>query len=243
MDLIINILNSYWNNSIYQLLFYFALIIIFFIEKESLTRNILLWMPLLVFLTILNPVSIVFERKLWGDSINYFCRQLSLACVLFTIAYAGVLIVKKLDEKKKLIVVLSLSLLFVFSGTLIYNAEGYEFEKSDNFYKIPDDLIQICDKIESEREFSTVATPIEFTYLVRQYNPKLYVIVDRREVSPLASNLVSSTPNVPYVISNCIERGANYVVVKNNQYIKDSFEDCGYSPTLETDSYLLYFLK
>lgn len=235
-------LSTYWASSFYQWLFLLGLIVIFFKEKNPQKRHALFWYPLLTYLFLLSPIFTFVGNKAWGgESIPYMCRQFSLVPVFFVIACAGTLIVKDTSEKRKLLFVgFICCFLIVFGSGLIYTNEGYRFRKSQNAYKIPSDLIEICDYMDSVDEDPVVACGTDLAYQARQYDASLHLLVGARDTRKISQELESETPDVSYIMAECCKSGGDFVIIKNAESVANTFSDEGYTPCYTTNEYLVY---
>lgn len=240
------IIGTYWNQSGYLWLFCIAILGIFFLENNHSNRLLLLWYPLVVYGLMVSPIGVFVGDKIWGDSlIVYYCRQFSLIPFFGVIAYAGTLLANKFKGYTKLIVVVVLLVVsIVFGAPIIYFHDVYGFEKSENAYKIPTDLITICDYMDSQDDDPVVVLNTNLSYMARQYDPSLHLLVGARDYENVVSNeLASPNPNVDLIMRNSCEAGGDYVIADNSESVKEAFLERGYSPSLETKRYLLYECK
>ena len=229
---------TYWDKSILQFIFYACLLLLFFLEKDKVKKHALFWYPLLVYAALSNPLAIWVGKRVWGENVAYFARKYSLVPVFYVMAYAAVLVLKKLSGVKKLLAALAICGVFCFFGTYNY---ADEYQRSVNKYKIPTDVIVISDWFDTQGKDITIATPVELTHYFRQYNADLHIISRLRDgSSDIPKNLSVEFPDVEYVMSKSCMRGCDYVVTLNQPSVDLAYESAGYEPVFQTAAYSVY---
>ena len=236
---------TYWEtNAIYQWLFYAGLIVIFFKSKETHGKHALFWYPMLCYIFLISPIFYIIGRFLWDDNpTQYLCRQFSVVPIFYCIAYAGVLLIKKYSGAKKLTGVLLISfLLCVLGSGLIYKIDGYAFVKSENPYKLSTDMMKICDYMDSVDADGVprVVTDYNLSYQIRQYDASVIDLTGYQDATHLSRSLEADTPNVAGIMELCCAEGADFVIIKNTESVRNDFAAIGHTPCFETSSYLLY---
>ena len=81
-----NVLATYWGQSKYQLFLYIAIIVILLLEKEAWKKITFGWYGIVCFIGLLNPITVKITSKVWGESVAYYCRQVSLIPIFVIIA-------------------------------------------------------------------------------------------------------------------------------------------------------------
>lgn len=238
-----SVMDSYWENSAYQWLFYVGLCVIFFKEKDYKKRNLMFWLPLLLYVFLASPLFAWLGGMVWGtESTAYLCRQFSLVPIFFVIAYAGTLLLSEFTGIKKLLLICAACFSVVaFGSKLIYVHDFYGFEKSENVYKIPDDVIMVCDYLSSVEEDPVIAIDTDLSFMVRQYNPSVHLLIGPRGYgNPFSDAISSENPDVDYIMMTACERGGDFVVVKNMDSVRLAFEEKEFCPCYETTGLLVY---
>ena len=238
-----SVVSGYWGESSFRWLFYISLLIVFFIEKDKEKRRIIFWYPLVAYLFMISPVWHYIGAKAWGtDSLGYYFRQFSLVPIFITIAVALTLLIKSFSPVVKVISVVLICGIIIRCGSgLMYKHESYGFERSENIYKIPSDLMEICDYMDGVDSDPVVVMSADLSALARQYDASLHLKVEAREyVNRLSWELLADSPDVAYLMERCCSEGADYIVAKNLDSVRGCFLNHGYIPCYETNKYLLY---
>lgn len=236
-------MSTYWNGGSVQWLFYAALVVIAFLEKDKKKRQVMLWYPLILYVIMVSPLLVIAEKIILNeDFMAYVCRQFSMVPIFLVIAYSVSLVLKRFDGWKKLTaLVLSLGIIWTCSSGLVYKTPEYGFEKAENAYKIPSDIITILDYMGTLDEDPTLAINTNFSFLVRPYDPSVHLVIGPREFNNKLSNeLNADSPRAEFIMNACAEKGAEFVIVRNTEAAKQNFSDLGYEPTFETEGFLLY---
>ncbi len=242
------IIDTHWNHGWIRWLFYAALVVVFFKTKDSRKKHVLFWYPVIVLCVLTNPLTIYISGFLVEKNtyayLAYMGRQYSLIPIFYTVAYVSVLLIQDLPKGRKLIAtgLICVCLILCGSGFVYRNAE-YPYHKSENAYKIPNDLIQMCDYMDSIDDNPIVAMPAGLSYMARQYDASLHLLVGTRDGSTFAQELDAETPNVEYILENMKENGGEFMIVRNLDSVKEVFAEKGYEPGFETPGYLVYQCK
>ena len=239
------IIDTHWAQSLIRWVFYIGLVIVFFKSEDSRSKHALFWYPVIILCVLLNPITIyisgfLVEKNTFGY-LAYMARQYSMVPIFYTIAYAGVLLIKNSNSRKKMILTGALCICFVLIGNgFIYRNAEYPFSRSENAYKMPTELLMLCDYMDGVDENPVVAMPGELSYMARQYDPSLHLLVGKRDQSKLALELDSESPDVEYILQTVDEQNGEYIIVHNMESVREAFTESGYEPVFETMSYLLY---
>lgn len=133
---------------------------------------------------------IVFNPLIWrvvdllGLDDEYY-RFLWLIPITPLIAYGATTLVMKAQKKTlRLLVLVGAAAVIVLCGQSIFSRS---WEPIDNIYKIPDEVIEICEIIRADcdKEEPVVASDFELSVLINQYAPEMDLILSYREVAKL----------------------------------------------------------
>ena len=135
-------------------------------EKQKPRRILFVYMPASILLLFFNPLF-------YGIFVNYteeaiYFRFLWILPVTTVIAYATISVCNQLKGRKKLVFGWITVVLILLSGKLVYR--NPLFEKAENLYHVPWEVVEICDSIEVEGREVKAAFPREFLLYVRQYS-------------------------------------------------------------------------
>lgn len=196
-------LNRYNAGTGYLLLF-LCLIIFLFIKGNELEKKIFMPLGVIMAVTVFNPVFPVILSK-FTDVSNEYYRFFWIAPVIVLVPYmmAKVIIYiidnykllkdspdenikeKKIENVYAPVILMILVLLFASNS-----AYFKEFKIAENIYKIPDELINITEIIheDSEDEYPKAFFDYEYNMMVRQYDPKMLLTIDREDYIYAAAN-------------------------------------------------------
>lgn len=233
-----DIISTYWENSKYQLLLYIAILSILLLEKESSKKITFGWYGIVCFAGLLNPITVKITSKVWGESVAYYCRQISIIPIFLVIAYGTVLMIDKLKDNQKAFITCFVILFFVVNGYQIYNEEWYT--KAINIEKIPCEVIDIAQFFEEQNGKIKVAVSTDVGTYMRQYTN---VIQSQGRVewdSVFERELKSDNPEVVTLMEYAGEQGCDFLVAKKNVNSVKCYKKNGYEPDFETENLAVY---
>lgn len=137
-------------------------------EKNKNNRIIFVYMPAIVLLIVLCPVSYFLYEKVHLDIATYY-RILWIIPIGIVTVYGLVKLFSK-NRKTRIIGAVLSTIILILCGSFIYTSN--RIYKSTNIYAIPDDAIAVVDKlrsVDSHQRF-TVLVPNVLTLYVRQYD-------------------------------------------------------------------------
>lgn len=135
-------------------------------------------------------VLIVFNPLIWrvvdllGMDDEYY-RFLWLIPVTPLAAYALATLVTKLQKRTlRLLALVGAVGVIVFTGKSIFSRS---WEPMDNIYKIPDEVIEICEIIRADcdKDQPVVASDFDLSVLINQYAPEIDLILSYREIADI----------------------------------------------------------
>ena len=149
------------------------------------------------------------------------------------------------DKIKKLIAFLAICIIIFMSGKCIYSDEF--FKKVNNYYKIPDDVLEIISIIsEDDENYKKLAGPEEFIIYTRQIDGKIIVECPRSIYGIYSDDsliMKISNGQVREAAKLAKERKCNYVVIPNNIELTGRMETYGYNEFANNEVYTLYKLN
>lgn len=212
-------------------LFLMALLYLFFEEKNKNHRMIFLYMPIVTLLLYFCPLVSLAVYHFVGEDLYW--RFLWLLPISVVLAYTAVKIISKLKGKKQIAAGVSLALMLVLSGSLVYKSE-HGFAAS-NAYHLPQCVVDICERIEPKEGKVMAAFPLELLPYVRQYSVKIdmpygreYILLDWARRSDLFYALTADTIEVENLVRLAREDGCDYLVFWKGKPIEGDFAEFGF---------------
>lgn len=257
----IEVLYKYFNNEnyIFFVIFLISIIYIFSTEKDKKIKDFFVGYSIFILIIIWNPVCIYVLNKFINFGAMYRIYYMLPNCI--TIAYALTKIVEKNDNHiKKTIAILGMAVIIMFFGNSIFNQ--YTTVKVNNYYKLPDEVVQIAYIISGDKEIENkkaivpygmssqirqVCADIEMYYSRLVSNPKdengnsLPHDTDDASNYPPVQNL--NNGNVEYIAQICKESGTNYVVFSKSTILSEKMENYNFKLYSETENYTIYRLN
>lgn len=174
-------LREYWGPAI-PFLIYFALGMIWTAaDRKQKEARVFWYYTVFLALTVYNPLAVkILIPRIVEESVYY--RFFWALPALIGAAYYLVRLVEQCPKKwmKGAATVAAVALICGVSsvnGNVIYN-----LDLPSNFYKVPDEVLDICTIIHEDYQGEgepKVVIPDQMSFYIRQYDPSLYLVIDR----------------------------------------------------------------
>lgn len=251
--LLLQIITSYTNyqgSSFYMLYFLCALIFLYFVDEkraEDGTRNdriLLIYVSIGVLFLFLFPPFAWIITKILGDEIYY--RTIWLFPIGIVISYGAVRLIQKQSTKiHKIILTGIIILLIMIGGSFTYTHSHYT--KAENAYKIPQDVIDICDAIREEGWNVKAAFPREMVAYVRQYDSTIILAFGREKLltwfggdHELHYALQDETLDTENICNILRKQECKYLILKEDQKLMEPFSQYGFLFFEKVNDYVIY---
>ena len=231
--------------------FYFGLFLLLLVyiiirnKKENKYIKIFFSLyPIFIIAVILNPVFYYIVTKFIDVDVywrSFWCIPLGIV-----IAYGFSKMLKDTkNETIRKLEFIAIIVIIALSGKFIYTNEF--FSKVDNYYKVPDDALDVIMAIsQDDAENKKVAGPEEIMVYMRQIDGTVKT-EEYRFIGPeyAEDSIISEITNgkVTYFANKCIAANCNYVVIENDIKLDANIENYGYIKMKSNDKYSLYKLN
>ncbi len=239
----------YFGNPVQALLLVAAAIYIAVAEKTLWKKIILGILPLLVVAGFLLPITKIVYVAAFDDGSDTYYRLLWLIPSYIVIGYA----VCKLSfsfgsrVKQRIAIVAALAVICL-SGSLVYLNQYMSV--AENFYHIPQNVIDICDVIapmEGEPRVRA-AFPSELVHFVRQYDTNILMPYGREMIATQWDyyNEVYEVMEKPEVIDAealleaTRKTGCSYIILAKDRKVRGDLIDQGLKMVTSVDKYVIY---
>lgn len=236
--------SNYFADGKYFTIFLMALLILIIEEKKKENRDFLLYYPVLLLVVILNPIFCAIILKVVSQNIYYrFFWTLPLGII---IAYVGTILISKLDKKvTKAIVGMVFIGMIAYSGTFVYSNQT--FEKVNNWYKLPDEYIQVI-QILSEAPLSPkkAVTSIDMIGYIRQIDANIHLAYERRPYGDYDQYEIVryyNSGDVENLTKLCKQKRTNIIVYDNSIQLTISPTYFGFELYAQTEHYDIYIQR
>lgn len=216
-------------------------------------KQFLLYPSLVVLIFINNPFSIYYivDRNLMAY--NRYVRLYWLLPISFVLAFLCVKVLVKAKKWRRIAVALICSGIIIYTGNYMFTEDSYI--KMTNFYKIPDDVIEICDFIEEDvnlddqiLEEIRIVVPEKYSSYIHQYNGEIKTLYGRYSDGTLYYSIAEDIKwkieapelDVKAICEGAHESECDYIVVDANKPKKGKFIKYDYEKLIETEDYVIY---
>ncbi len=220
-----------------------ALVYLWLTEKDRRKRVLLLYVPLLVLVLYFNPLFARLVYKAVGDEIYY--RLLWLLPVTVVVAYGTVSAYGRIRGRKKYWFATFSAVLVMVSGSCVYASP--HFQKAENFYHMPQAVVDICDAIQVEGREVMAVFPKEMLSLVRQYTPLVCMpygremLVSRWQAdNPLYDAMEAEVLDMDVILPLAKTYSSHFVIVPEWKEVVGNVEDYGFVLVDRIDGYVIY---
>lgn len=212
--------NQYEGSGAYFTLFFISVCVLLFFYRDQgnkqLHKPYTIYYPLLAFVMIFVPFvagpiiyvieDVVYWRVFWIIPMTLI---IALAMAVFVMRMAR--------GRDRLLAVISCCVVIWVSGSLIVNSDNYQ--KPANWYKIPEDTVQICEMIREDTDgYAKVAFPAKLVSYVRQYDASILMPYGRNATRGSGNSIVhrlnSGSANVEYMKAYSAKHNINYFVAR-----------------------------
>jgi len=209
-------------------------------------KKILLCILPLVFLFLYwCPLTGLLFMKLLGE--NVYWRILWLLPMAVTVPYACCLLLKKLYGIKRQCVFLALLAAVALSGKAVLSEEW--FEPSLNAYKIPQNVIDVCEVLPSDIHAMVSNRLMPY---IRMYDPTITLEYGRNSLGYNGITETESLEQILYLEAQKSEidlsvlaplakkAGCTFLVFSNNRTYIGDWADYGYREYGNTDEFVIF---
>ena len=214
------------------------------IKHEKTIKACLGYYSIFAFVLVITPIFANLMIEVNGEDVYW--RVYWLLPIAITIPY---MLTQYIFKNPKLIGKITIGIVAIFliilSGKYVYNKE--EFIKVDNFYKFPDDVLDIIQVVsEDDEEYKKLAGPLEFIIYTRQYDGTI-LLAEPRSFSGVysQSSIVTylEAGNLQKIYDKAKAMKCNYVVMNHKSENEDfTLVNHGFKVLKQNATYTLYKL-
>lgn len=244
IQIIHDVFLEYKGTGMYIALFLVGMLYIFLTEKNKNNKTFLVYFSVFTLLIILNPLFHKCINKLLNR--NVYWRTFWILPMGIIMAYAATDIIKNMaNKKKKMIAFLSIVVIIMTSGKFIYTQENYR--KIDNFYKIPDEFIEVTNILSRvDLKNKKAMIPTTMVEYIRQIDANIQLAFSRRPPNDYEQKYeivrYYNSGDVEHLTNLCKQKNTNIIVYDKSIRLSISpsyFEFDLYAQTEHYDIYVL----
>ena len=235
IDYIVETNRVHWGNSVYQWVFFIAVIIIFIFERNRQVRNIFAWLPVIVQACIITPLFLSVLSFFGVGHYTYVARMFSFIPLVYSMGIGVTLATGKTKGYFKLALTAGICLFLALTGVNVYKIEW--MKPAENLAKVPGDVLEIRELFEGQDNGVCVAAPESLANYIRQVNPNL-ITPYARNVGEIGFMLESEAPDVTEIMRLAGMQSVDYVIAP--KAAGKRFKRSGYVPYAKTADYSIY---
>lgn len=234
-----NLSELYWGRDGFQTLFFLSLLLIVIFKGSRGEKTGLMWYSVCILLVVYNPITYYVCKFIfkYGGVIEYYCRLFCLIPVVFLIAYALVLLLKRSSGWKKFCGTLVVLFVVMVSGHNLYQEEW--FVKAENVNKVPSDVMQLSALFQEYDGPIEIMAPTELLPYIRQVDSKFSLLYGRGDILTISEELRSEAPDVDMLLSHAKSTGTDYLIVPYREDILQQYIQLGCEVVGYTDRYVV----
>lgn len=232
-----------------------CIVMLFFLlwPRNFKLKQYFLYPSIVILIFINNPLCIYYIVESGLLSYNRYVRLYWLLPVTFILAYLCVKLVTKAKNWRRIVVALICAGIIIYTGSYMFTNESYT--KMTNLYKLPDDVIEICDFIENDvifggktMEETRIVAPVIVSSYIHQYNGEIKTLFGRYNNSSVyydvAQNMMKllEAPelDVKAICDYAHESACDYIVIDDNKPQNGKFRKYDYEQLAQVESYIIY---
>lgn len=222
-------------------IYLFMLLYLWLTEKDKRIKAVLVYAPTLILLLFFCPLFRRVFVALVDDSGIYY-RLLWLLQMSLVSAYGMI----KLCGRHRRIGLVFMCAAIVVCGNFVYDSEY--ITKAENVYHLPQEAIDIVDRIEPEQGRITVLFPADLIYFVRQYSTNIELPYGREMLIAgwdYGNDMYTAMEEAEVIQTDSFVELARtypcaYIVLKEERKLEEPLTDYGYDLCGQVGEYLIY---
>jgi len=232
---IIEQLNVAIADGYYWLLYIVSLLLIIKLNDENGKEYIVKPMVLLAII-VFNPIVALILDKCLQSS---YWRVIWMLQEYIVISYAIILILRKYKSVQKLVIGLILVITISFAGKNMF-IDNY-YKKAENIYRIPNEIIEICEIINDNEDEPYVATVYHVYIWIKQYDPSINLAYGKNGGPMEIRTLVEDAErDYAYLHEVLVENECNILIIRAGEVLQEEIEIHGYEFIDNTQNYVIY---
>ncbi len=244
VNMVLGAYSIYWNGSGMRWIYYISLLYMLLRRrKNEIDKYVLkyaVWQHMLLFNPIFYYIVYFFLRNP-----NIYVRLFYTLFPELYMAYAFTAVIVDLKEKKK-----QLLCAVVCSGIIVGTGTSYpslaNFSKADNLYKIPQEVIELCNIVNSNTdEEPKVMADESLVVYIRQYSSRIQMLCGRnsngykirgKSIFDLVRNNEITMSEIVHIMK---ENDYQYLIWRYDQNVINEMEEMGGSFIGNTENYVV----
>ncbi len=253
LDVVMSMYHDYNGTGMQMALFFACLIYLLVQKRDKEKRYVFLGYTLLFFVICFCPVTAKIIMEVCIEETVYWRMFWLLPSVIIT-AYTAVLVIMQTEEKKRRYLLLFVMLLVVgMTGSVVYNSTI--FSRKQNDYKLPQDVVDICDIIEKDAAANGIdrkklIVENSLVSFVRQYDAQILMPYGMETIrtgrtenendAQIFRIMSSEDKDWEALAWYAAMENCNYLAYPPGKETAEALEACGYSVVGDNGAYTVY---
>ncbi len=214
-------------------------------EKDKNKRIVLLYISVLVMFIFFFPLTTYLLFSVLGEGETYY-RIMWFVPITIIIAYGFVKVVSSQKSRiQQVMLSLIIASLLMVGGDFVYDNEF--FQKTQNYYQLPQVVVEICDSIEVEGREVRAVFPKELLEYVRQYSATVHMPYGREMLVERWNNynelydVMEGEVIMPnFLVELAREQECHYIILHEGDVSVEAMAENKYKRILEVGGYEVY---
>ena len=240
-----DIFKAYSGSSLYMTIFLCCLVYLWITEENEGKKTVLVYSSACILFLFFFPLF-AYVMIRYDQEIYY--RILWFLPVSLVIALAATKLVAVQTRRARKIVIACLACVIIAKGG-DYTYDNPTFQKAENAYHIPQEVIDVCDAIlpSDSEDWVCAVFPQEMISYVRQYSANIHmpygreVLITRWNLwHPMYQTMEAETIYAKTLARQASEAGCHYIILHQDKVFDKDIEQYGYLLEKNVDGYNIY---
>lgn len=221
-----------------------ALLFLFFWERETYKRILLVYLPAFWIGILLLPITYKVVAEVIDEELYY--RFFWMLPMTLVIAYALVQVYHLYGGRYQKVAALGCLAVIVLCGDFVYN--NWRYTRARNIYHVPQEVVDICDTMHTQGREVMALFPMELMQYVRQYDSTICM--------PYGRNVLVADWNINHPLYDVFEAenidgkalgqtaasyACSFVVVEEGLVYEEDLQESGYARRETLHGYEVYY--
>jgi len=238
----------YVGESWHYLIFLLALLYLIFSRREKENRMLFVGYSFIFLILYFLPFTAMIIMYYCTGELVYW-RMLWLLPIPMVLAYTCT----KLSTRFKWgwvqgICMLVLAIVIGLTGQNLYQPGVTPYQKATNVYKLPQEVIDICDRINedwnSSEEIKLIA-PLPLGGYIRQYDANIQLLYGRRgsmnkSKRKIYDSMQAGEPRIKKIVRYARKHGYHYFVYETDEKEDARLRELGFEPIGQYNAFIIY---
>ena len=232
----------------HHVVFLLALVYLIFSRREKENRLLFVGYSFIFFVIYFFPFTAMFIMYYCTGDLVYW-RMFWLLPIPMVLAYTCTKLYGRFKKGWiRGICIVILAAAIGLTGRNLYLPEVTPYQKATNIYKLPQEVVDVCDLINADwnsTEEVRVIAPEAIGGYIRQYDANVQLLYGRRgdminKVKRIYEGMESGNPPIKRIVRYARKHRYLYFVYETNEQQDAKLKELGFEPIGQCDAYIIY---